>query len=475
MNKNKIIAIGCIISSCFIISCAAPKAIEQTKDTPIPTTYTGSIDSANVAKMAWSSFFNDNKLTALIDTALKNNLDVLTTIQEIEIAKSKIRFANGKLFPSVTAGVGAGIEKVGKYTSQGAGDASADITPGEVVPENLGDLRLGFQAGWEADIWGKLRNAKKAAFNNYLSTVEGRKWVTTNLIAEVANTYYELVGLHAQLNIINESIALQQKELEVVKIQKEASVVSELAVKQFEAMVYNAQNLSFNLLQNITEIENKMNLLLGRFPQKIEVSEGFTQAFPNSLELGIPSQLLKNRPDIQQAEYNLLAANFDLKSAQAEFYPSVNIGGSLGLNAFKSKYLFRSPESIMYSLLTDVAGPLINKSAIKAQFATANALQIEAVYEYQKTILNGFVEVTNQVANVKNLQSSFQTKTKEVEALTSAISLSSELFKYAKANYLEVLTAQKDAIAAKLELVEIKKQQYNSITNLYKSLGGGWQ
>jgi outer membrane protein TolC len=129
----------------------------------------------------------------------------------------------------------------------------------------------------------------------------------------------------------------------------------------------------------------------------------------------------------------------------------------------------------MYSLLSDVAGPLINKSAIQAQFATANALQIEAVYEYQKTVLNGFVEVANQVANVNNLQSSFQTKTKEVDALTSAISLSSELFKYAKANYLEVLTAQKDAIAAKLELVEIKKQQYNSITNLYKSLGGGWQ
>jgi len=475
MNKNKSIVIACVIASFSIISCAVPKATEKTANTALPISYTGSIDSTNSAKIAWNSFFNDQKLISLIDTALKNNLEVLTTIQEIEIAKSKIRSANGRLLPAVTAGFGAGLEKVGRYTSQGAGDASADITPGQLVPENLTDLRLGFQAGWEADIWGKLRNAKKSAWTNYLSTVEGRKWVTTNLIAEVANTYYELVGLHAQLNIINESIALQQKELEVVKIQKEASVVSELAVKQFEAMVFNAQNLAFNLLQNITETENKMNLLLGRYPQKIEVSEGFTQALPSSIEVGIPSQLLKNRPDIQQAEYALMAASFDVKSAQAEFYPSVNIGASLGLNAFKSKYLFNSPESIMYSLLTDVAGPLINRSAIQAQFATANALQIEAVYQYQKTILNGFVEVANQMANVKNLQSSFQTKTKEVEALSSAIILSSELFKYAKANYLEVLTAQKDAISAKLELVEIKKQQYNSITNLYKSLGGGWQ
>ena len=475
MNKNSILTLGSVIASCFVIGCAVPKVIEKAPTTPLPTTYVGMEDSTNAAKIAWSNFFNDAKLVALIDTALHNNLDLLTTLQEIEIAKSKIRFANGRLSPSVTAGLGASIEKVGKYTSQGAGDASADITPGQTVPENLGDLRLGFQAGWEADIWGKLRNAKRSAFTNYLGTVEGRKWVTTNLIAEVANTYYELVGLHAQLNIINESIVLQQKELEVVKIQKEASVVSELAVKQFEAMVFNAQNLAFNLLQNITETENKMNLLLGRYPQKIEVTDGFTQALPSSLEVGIPSQLLKNRPDIQQAEYALMASKFDLKSAQAEFYPSVNIGASLGLNAFKSKYLFNSPESIMYSLLADVAGPLINKSAIQAQFATANALQIEAVYQYQKTVLNGFVEVANQMANVKNLQSSFQTKTKEVEALSSAINLSSELFKYAKATYLEVLTAQKDAISAKLELVEIKKQQYNSITNLYKSLGGGWQ
>jgi hypothetical protein len=151
------------------------------------------------------------------------------------------------------------------------------------------------------------------------------------------------------------------------------------------------------------------------------------------------------------------------------------MGASLGLNAFKTKYLFRSPESIMYSLLTDVAGPLINKSAIQAEFATANALQIEAAYQYQKTILNGFVEVANQVSNVKNLQASYQIKSKEAAALASSVDVSAELFKYAKANYLEVLTAQRDALSSRLELVDIKKQQYNAITNLYKSLGGGWQ
>jgi NodT family efflux transporter outer membrane factor (OMF) lipoprotein len=458
-----------------MVSCSVPKLVTANQTATLPETYISSTDTSNMAKVTWKPFFNDPKLIALIDTAIHNNLDVLMTAQEIEIAKSKVRLASGKLLPSVNAGFGAGVEKVGRYTSQGAGDASADITPGQGVPDNLTNIQFGFQAGWEADVWGKLKNAKKSAYTNYLSSIEGKKWVTTNLIAEVANSYYELVGLHAQLNIINESIDLQNKQLEVVKTQKEASVVTELAVKQFEALVYNAENLRFNLLQNITETENKINLLLGRYPQKIEVTEGFTQALPAALAIGIPSQLLKNRPDIQQAELALTASKLDVKVAEAEFYPSVNLGASLGLNAFKAKYLFRSPESIMYSLLTDVAGPLINKSAIQAEFATANALQIEAAYQYQKTILNGFVEVANQVANVQNLQFSYQIKSKEAAALASSVDVSAELFKYAKANYLEVLTAQREALSTRLELVDIKKQQYNAITNLYKSLGGGWQ
>jgi len=475
MNKNSVFLFYIIVSSSLMVSCSVPKLVTANQTATLPETYISSTDTSNMAKVTWKPFFNDPKLIALIDTAIHNNLDVLMTAQEIEIAKSKVRLASGKLLPSVNAGFGAGVEKVGRYTSQGAGDASADITPGQGVPDNLTNIQFGFQAGWEADVWGKLKNAKKSAYTNYLSSIEGKKWVTTNLIAEVANSYYELVGLHAQLNIINESIVLQNKQLEVVKTQKEASVVTELAVKQFEALVYNAENLKFNLLQNITETENKINLLLGRYPQKIEVTEGFTQALPAALAIGIPSQLLKNRPDIQQAELALTASKLDVKVAEAEFYPSVNLGASLGLNAFKAKYLFRSPESIMYSLLTDVAGPLINKSAIQAEFATANALQIEAAYQYQKTILNGFVEVANQVANVQNLQSSYQIKSKEAAALASSVDVSAELFKYAKANYLEVLTAQREALSTRLELVDIKKQQYNAITNLYKSLGGGWQ
>ena len=144
------------------------------------------VDTTNIAKIAWNEFFTDSTLTALIDTAVHNNLDLMMTAQEIEIAKSKIQLTGGKLFPTVSAGMATSIEKVGRYTSQGAGDASADITPGEGVPESLTNFQFGFQTSWEADIWGKLHAANKSALQRYLSSVEGRNFLLTNLIAEVA-------------------------------------------------------------------------------------------------------------------------------------------------------------------------------------------------------------------------------------------------------------------------------------------------
>ncbi len=415
-------------------------------------------------------------MISLIDTALKNNLDVLTTLQEIEIAKNKIKFANGKFLPSITGGTSLSVEKVGRYTSQGAGDASTDIIPGNGVPDLLPNLSFGFQASWEADIWGKLKSTQKATALRYLSSEEGKKLVITNLIAEISNSYYELVAQKNQLEVVKQAIALQQKQLEIVKVQLETGVVTSLAVKQFEAQLYNTQNTEYNILQNIVETENKINLLLGRYPQKINVDlNASSQKLPFLIESGIPSQLLNNRPDIKQAELELQASNFDVKAARAEFYPSFNMGATLGFSAFKPSYLLRTPESMMYSLVNDITGPVVNKSAIKAAFNTANALQIEALYTYQKTIINGYMDVSNQLSNFQNLDKAYELKNNETSTLKEAVEISTDLFKYGKATYLEVLTAQKDALAAQLELIDFKKQQLQSLANVYKALGGGWQ
>ncbi|KQR67269.1 TolC family protein [Pedobacter sp. Leaf176] len=456
-------------------ACKVPEFAQRNENKNVPVAFSNAQDSTNTGKVQWRQFFTDPNLVSLIDTALKNNQELNVTLQEIEIAKNEIKARKGELLPSVGYKVGAGLEKVGRYTSSGAGDASTDITPGREVPDVLPDYAFGLQANWEADIWHKLRNSKKAAVSRYLSTVEGRNFVITNLVAEVANSYYELLAYDNQLAIVKQTIALQSNALELMKIQKQATRVTELAVRKFEAEVLNSKSLEFDIEQNITESENQINFLLGRYSQAIQRDKtSFTDLVPPRVQVGLPSQLLANRPDIKQAEYDLAAARLDVKVAKAQFYPSLGISATIGYQAFNPSYLLRTPESLAYSLAGDLAGPLINRNAIKAAYLTANAKQLQAVFNYEKTILNGYIEVANQLSNISNLQKSYDLKSKQVSALTQSIDISNDLFKSARADYFEVLMTQRDALQSKLELIETKKQQLNAVVNIYHALGGGW-
>lgn len=470
--KNSIAAVAFLL---ILASCNAPKAVEESEKQPMPETYVSSKDTVNSATMKWKNFFPDKNLQELIDIALKNNQELEMTLQEIEIARNDVRVKKGLLLPTVNAVAGAGVEKVGRYTSAGAGDASTEMTPGKEVPEDLQDYMLGLHMTWEVDIWKKLRNSKKAALSRYLATVEGKNFVLTNLVAEVANSYYELEALDNQLDIVQQTITLQKNALEIVKVQKDAARVTELGVKKFQAEVLNSQSREFEILQQIKETENKINFLLGRYPQPIERDKAaFITQLPQQIQAGIPSQLLANRPDIKQAELQLFATKCDVKAARAEFYPSFTINAGVGFQAFKPSYLFTTPESLIYNFVGDLTAPLINRNAIKAEFNKAKAEQLKAMYNYQKTILNGYVEVSNELSNIKNLEQFYDLKNKEVQSLTNAIDISNDLFRSSRVDYFEVLMTQRDALESRLELIEAKKAQFNSVTNVYRALGGGW-
>lgn len=474
-KNNRYKSLGLVWLCIAYTACKIPEVAQRAENKNVPTSFGTSTDTLNSATIQWRKFFTDPDLVNLIDTALKNNQELNITLQEIEIAKNEIRAKKGELLPSISYGVGVGVEKVGRYTSPGAGDASTEITPGKEVPEILPDYKFGLQAEWEADIWHKLRNSKKAAVTRYLSTVEGKNFVVTNLVAEVANSYYELLALDNQLDIVKKNIALQNNALELMKIQKQATRVTELAVRKFEAEVLNSKSLEFDIQKDITNTENKLNFLLGRFPQPIPRSKAnLTDLVLPNIQEGLPSQLLANRPDIKQAELALAAAKLDVKVAKAKFYPSLGISASIGYQAFNPSYLLKTPESIFYSLAADLAGPLINKNAIKADYLTANAKQLQAVYNYERSILNGYIEVANQLSNIGNLQKSYELKAKQAKALTESIDISNDLFKSARADYFEVLMTQRDALESKLELIETKKQQLNAVVNVYQALGGGW-
>ena len=329
---------------------------------------------------------------------------------------------------------------------------------------------------WEVDIWKKLRNSKKAAVSRYLATVEGKNFVLTNLVAEVADSYYELIALDSQLEIVKQNISLQTNALEIVKVQKEAARATELAVQKFQAEVYSSKSMEFEIFQRIKETENTINFLLGRYPQEIPRDKiNFLSLMPNSVTSGIPAQLLANRPDIKQAELEFAAAKLDVKSARAEFYPSLDISASYGLQAFKPNYLFTLPESLLYSLAGDLAAPLINRNAIKAEYKNANASQLQALYNYERTILNAYLEVATQLSKISNLENSYDLKSKQVDALNKSIDVSNDLFKSARVDYFEVLMTQRDALESKLELIETKKEQLNATVHIYRNLGGGWK
>jgi NodT family efflux transporter outer membrane factor (OMF) lipoprotein len=414
-------------------------------------------------------------LNALVDTALKNNQELNITLQELVISQNEIRARTGEYLPFVGVKAGAGVDKVARYTNIGAMEATTDIKPGREMPEPLPDYLLAAQARWEVDIWHKLHNAKKAAINRYLSTREGRNFVITNLIAEIANSYYELLALDNQLAIVQQNIDIQSNALEIVKLQKEATRVTELAVRKFEAEVFKTRSLQYGIQQRIKETENRINFLLGRYPQPIPRNDqSFANLIPNVIHTGIPSQLLANRPDIRQAELDLAAAKLDVQVAKAQFYPSLDISASIGYRAFNPAFLAKIPESLLFSLAGDLVAPVINRNAIKATYYSANAKQIQAVYNYERTILNAYLEVANQLSNIDNLGKSYDLQSKQVQALTQSIDISNDLFKNARADYLEVLMTQRDVLESKLELIETKKQQMNAVVNIYQALGGGW-
>lgn len=474
--NSRIISI--IVTGIVLIGISGCKVFDiptRTETLTPPGYYSETEDShMTIEQVNWQQYFNDPYLQALIDTALTNSQELNVMRQEIVISSNEVRTRKGEYLPLVGIVAGAGLDKVGRYTRFGALEERLEVKPGTSFPDPLPDFMLGAYASWELDVWHKLRNAKKSAIANYLASVEGKNFLVTNLVAEIAESYYELMALDNMLEIVRNNIEIQNNVFQVLKQQKEAAKLTQLAVNRFEAQVLNTQNLQYDLLQKIVETENRINFLVGRYPQPIQRHSGqFKNLAIAEVYTGIPSQLLQNRPDIRQAELDLVAAKLDVQVAKANFYPSLSIRAGLGFQAFNPTLLLQ-PESILYSLAGDLMAPLVNRNAIKSLYSSANARQIQAVYQYDQTVLKAYLDVLNQMSMVDNYNKSFETKSKEVDLLVNSIRISNSLFNSARADYMEVLLTQREALESNVELIEIKLKQMNAKVNIYRALGGGW-
>ncbi len=454
-----------------------PELVPRKADAEMPARYLGKSDSTNSAIVLWRDYFHDPHLQALIDTALKNNQELNIFSQEIEISRNEVMARKGEYLPFVGLGAAAGVEKAGRYTRNGAVEENLKIREGEEFPDPLPDFMVGAYASWELDIWRKLRNAKKAALSRYVASEEGRRFMITNLIGEIASSYYELLALDNQLVIVRQNIQIQSDALNVVRLQKESARVTELAVRRFEAQVLDTRSLQFDIQQLIVETENRINFLTGRFPGEPvpRDPEAFNRFLPDSISAGVPAQLLENRPDIRQAELELLAADLDIRSAKANFYPSIGIRAGMGYQAFNPQFLLSTPESLIYSMAGELAAPLVNRMAIRATYNTANAKQIQAVYDYEQTILRAYIEVVNELSRIENLRGSYDLRQQQVAALTESVDISNNLFRSARADYMEVLLTQRDALESRFDLIDTKLAQMQAWVSLYRAMGGGWR
>ncbi len=479
IKSNSLIGLLCL--GLLLQSCAPslPKVKGADKEMPtLPKEFPAFLETEEVSTgvTPWKDFLNEPALAALVKNALGNNQELNIIRQEINVSNNEVMAREGEYLPRLNFGAGYEAEKVGEFTHQGASDKATEYEPGKTVPEVLHNHEIGLYASWEVDIWARLRNATKAAYYRYLSSVEGQKFMITRVVAEVANTYYELLALDRQLEIVNQYVEILKQAQELLQYQQQAAKVTSLAVKRFTAEVLKNQSRQYELKQRIVQTENHLNLLVGRFPQKIERdSKLFENLRPLVTVPGIPAQLLENRPDVKEASLKIKAAKLDLKSAKARFYPSLSIDAGGGYQAFNAEHLYDAPQSIFYNIAGNLTAPLLNRKAIKADYFSANNKQIQAVYNYEYTLIKAFTEVVNQMSKINNLAKIYELKSKQVDALVDSVNISGILFKAARVDYVEALMTQRDSLEAQVELVEIKKEQLVSRVDLYKALGGGWR
>lgn len=454
-------------------------------------------ESGSSAQVSVEDFFKDPVLTGLIQEALAHNQELKILAEEVQVASNEVLARKGAYLPFVEILGGASLRKTPRFTPDGAleeeleavpgkkrlrprlnkeGKVEAEVeeVPGRHFPDPLPNFLVAAEFSWEVDIWRQLRNAQDATALRFLATQEGRKYVVTRLVAEIAENYYSLLALDERLKVIDQTIELQQQSLEMAKAKKAAARGTELAVKRFQAEVKKNESERLIVKQEIVKAENRINMLLGRFPQTVERGNvNFMDLNIDALSVGVSPDLLQNRPDIRRAELEVESSGLDVKSARAEFFPKLKLTGGVGYEAYNARFLLDTPESLAWNIAGGITAPLINRKAIEAEYLTANARQLSAIYEYQRTVLNAFIEVVNRVSMVQNFRQSIALKQQQLQSLEESVASATHLFQNARAEYSEVLFAQRDLLEARLVLIETKKEQLAAIVNAYQALGGG--
>ncbi|MBS1565409.1 MAG: TolC family protein [Bacteroidetes bacterium] len=445
---------------------------------PLPAQYEQQ-QGADSIRLIFKELFPDTALIALVDSAMRNNNPPAIARQRILSAEAALMARKGARLPSIDAVLSGGAERYGEYTMNGVGNFDTNLSPNidkdhRIPVKPTTDMFIGFRSSWEIDLWGKLKHLAQAAQADLQAVRASQRLLSTTLVAEVAGAYYNLMASDRELAIVRKNIVLQEEAVEIVKGQKSGGRANELAVQQFRAQLLNTKAIEYRILQERTQVQNSLNALAGRYPQLIARDTIFPEVSALHLKPGVPASLLYRRPDIQQAEYELLAAKENIQAARAAFLPSLVINPYVAFNAFTPSLLFNGGSGV-YGVTGGLTAPIFRQRALRAQFIAADAAGREASYNYGQKLLDAYSEVLTQLSAVDNYKQAYALNHQEVLELQAGVASARELYRSGYATYLEVITAQKNVLEAELRLAGQQRDIMIAMVQLYRALGGGWE
>lgn len=437
------------------------------------------VDSVHTGTISWRNYFLDTILVRHIEEALQVNADLIQAVARVSQSKAQYLAATGALMPSLQVRGRAGGERFGKYTMNGVGNFDTNlsdrISDEQRVNENFTpDFFLAFESSWELDIWGKLRQSRKARQLEILASEEGIHLIKTIIVSTIAELYFTLQALDDKKEIIENELKLQKEGLEKTKILKASGRTTELAVKQFEAQILNTEALLRKVLIDINIVENAINTIKMQPPGPVRRNqELFNPSMDSAIVLSSPILLLFNRPDIRQSENLLRAAGADLTAARLAFFPQLTVNPFIGLNAFKSS-LFFNPASLAFAAFGTGILPVFQQNQLKANYRFQLARLRQAQAEYQKSIVHALNEVNSSLVSFEEYLKISKLKEEETTTLKISESVANELFLNGYVTYLDLLTVRREVLKTQLEHVEATLNRKIARVRLYRSLGGGW-
>lgn len=484
MMKNKYnkhfwgkIALGLGVLCIYMTGCKTPSTVHKER-LALPDLYeNGDTSTTTIATLSLEEFFPDTLLQGYIKKALANNHSFLQTMEHIKMARSQVKIGKGALLPDVALGINGSVQQFGEYTMDGVGNSTTntpDLIKDKHIPDPYRDFNMGIAFQWEADIWGKLTNKKRAAVYRWMKSVEAMNLARTLLISEVATAYFDLIGLDKERYVLKNAIHTARNAYNLTNELMKEGEVTRLSVDQFRSYRLRLEEMLLANEQKISEKEHVISTLLGILPIDIKRAT-FEQVakynFP--AEVGVPAQLLQYRPDVREAELELFASDSDVKAARKAFYPSLIIGGNAGYNAFDLNKWFSSPASLAYNLSAGITAPIFRQNTIKAMWETAKSNQRMALLNYHGVTIKAYAEVLDLILSTERIIQRRELKDEESRIHHRAIYNANELFKVGYASYLEVLSADERFLSCELERIEVNIDACKLHVLLYRALGGG--